>query len=302
MSLNVSLRQLRVFLAVAQQRSFSRAGDAIGLTQSAVSRAVRELEQELGVTLLDRTTREVVLTAEGRVLAGDVGRLIDELETTLLATRTRGEQGSGRVHVACAPTLSASLMPSVLAQAAARYPQIELVMHDLVQRLVLESARAGEVDFAVIVDPISTPDLALEAIMTDPFYLVCPADHRLAAQRAVRWRDLAGEALVLLDYSSGSRPLIDRALAEHAVACRVAQEVGHSTTVFRLLEAGIGVSIQPGLSMPLPSPRLVARPLLPGVTRSIMLARRQHRSLSPAAEVIWALIRTTAATLHTATD
>ncbi|MGC3962699.1 MAG: LysR family transcriptional regulator [Rhodocyclaceae bacterium] len=294
MTPNVSLRQLRVFLAVSEHASFSRAGEAIGLTQPAVSRAIRELESELGLTLLDRTTREVSLTAEGRALVGEVGRLIDELETALRQARTRSEARSGRVRVACAPTISASLMPATIAAAAQRYPQIELVLHDLVQRLVLESVRSGEVDFAVIVNPISASDLVVQTVMTDHFYLVCPNAHRLAKAARVKWTQLEGESLVLLDYNSGSRPLIDRALAQHGVQYRVAQEVGHSTTVFRLLEAGIGVSVQPGLSLPLPGDTLVARPLVPDVTRPIMLARRRNRSLSPAAQVMWDLVLDTA--------
>lgn len=295
--MNVTLRQLRVFLAVVRHGGFGRAGAEIGLTQSAVSRCLRELEAELGVRLVDRTTREVGTTPEGRVLAGELERLLAELDSVLLTARSRSAQRGGQVQVACAPTLSASLMPAVIADTGRHYPQVRLVLHDLAQRQVLEAVRDGEVDFAVIVDPIRHDELELETVMTDPFCLICPRSHRLASRPAAAWEALAGEQLVLLDHHSGSRPLIDRILAERKISCDVAQQVGHATTVFRLVEAGIGISVMPSLALPLPdNAGLVARALLPQVTRRIMLARRRNRSLSLAAEGVWNRVRIAART------
>lgn len=296
--MNVSLRQLRVFLAVAQHQSFSRAGAAIGLSQPAVSHALRELEAELGLKLLDRTTREVILTDAGQNLAGSLGRLLDELESSLVEVRQLGEERQGRVRVAASPTISANLMPDCIALANQRYPKLILTLRDQVQQLVLASVRSGEVDFGVIIDPISAEDLHCETILQEPFCLVCRADHRFAQQESVAWSQLHGEALVLLDYASGSRPLIDRALAQHQVSAHVAQELGHSTTVYRMVEAGIGISIVPILALPVPEAgKLVVKPLLPSVGRALMLVRRRNRSLSPRAEIVWALIREVAADL-----
>lgn len=180
--MNVSLRQLKVFLAVARAGSFSRAGDEIGLTQPAVSRCIRELEGELGLRLVDRTTREVTLTEVGQNLAGTLERVLDELETVLIETRGMGEQRRGRVRVASSPTLSASLMPECLSRCAARYPEITLILRDQVQAFALDSVRHGEVDLGVVVEPQSGDDLTLQPILTEPFSLVCRHDHPLAAQ------------------------------------------------------------------------------------------------------------------------
>ena len=252
---------------------------------------------ELGLRLLDRTTREVMLTAEGAGLVGELTRLLDELETTLRAVRNVGEQRRGRVRVASSPTLSANLMPFCVAGALSDYPQIELMVLDQVQKLTLASIRNGDVDFGVIVDPQQDDDLHTEAIMQDAFCLVCRNDHPLAGHHSVSWPQLDKQKLVLLDYSSGSRPLIDVALARHAVGASIVQELGHPTTVFRMLQTGIGVSVMPMLALPLPAnSNLVSRPLVPQVNRSIVLARRRQRSLSPAAEAMWQLVRQVAAT------
>lgn len=288
--MNVSLRQLKVFLAVAASRSFSRAGTAVGLTQPAVSRWVRDLEQELGVRLLDRTTREVELTEAGAKLAGALDRLIDELETVLQETHSAAEQHSGKVRVASAPTLSASLMPQCLSACARSYPGIRLLLRDQSQKLVLDSVRGGEVDFGLVVEPEQVEDLHTQKIMRDPFCLVCRAEHPLARRARVPWQSLQGERLVLLDYSSGSRRLIDLALEQRRVQVDIVQEVGHLSAAFRMVEEGIGLSIVPAQGLPFPQQGLVARPLTPQVYRDIMLVRRRNRSLSPAAEAVWRLI------------
>jgi len=160
---------------------------------------------------------------------------------------------------------------------------------------VLASVLSGEVDFGVVIDPSEREALHCETILTEPFCLACPPSHRLADKRQVRWTDLQGEALVLLDHDSGSRRLIDRALAEHGVACTVAQEVGHPTTIFRMLDAGLGISVIPTLALPPEGlARLAVRPLVPRVDREIMLVHRKHRALSPVAQAAWDLVKTAA--------
>ncbi|HWY23932.1 MAG TPA: LysR family transcriptional regulator [Nevskia sp.] len=291
--MNVSLRQMKLFLAVARERNFSRAGSRVGLSQPAVSRSIRELEEQLGLRLLDRTTREVALTEAGVKLSGALDRLIDELENVLLEARSAGEQHRGKVRVASAPTPSAALMPGYISASARRYPGITLTMRDQSQQLVLDSVRGGEVDFGVAIEPQQAEDLHVERIMSDSFRLVCRADHALARRARLPWTALDGAKLVLLDYSSGSRPLIDRALAERGVRCEVVQEVGHLSTAFRMIEAGIGISVVPALFLPAPQSGLVSLPLTPRVSRGIVLLRRRNRSLSPAAEAVWRLMAET---------
>jgi DNA-binding transcriptional LysR family regulator len=292
--MNISLQQLRVFQAVAAERNFSRAGDRVGLTQPAVSRAMTELENQLGLRLFDRTTREVAPTEAGRLLAGHLERLLDELDTALLDVQGLGRQRRGRVRVASSPTLAASLMPACIAQAEAL--GTEIVLLDRIQQDTLDSVRSGAVDFGVVVDPADPSGLFCEPILTEPFCLVCPADHPLATREQVRWSDLAGFPLVLLDQASGSRRLIDEAFARQQVTPHVVQQLGHPTTVFRMVESGIGVAVLPALALDAyRAPGLVARRLSPRIDRHIMLVHRQNRSLSPLAQQVWAQVAAMAA-------
>lgn len=297
--MNYSLKQLRVFVAIARHGSFSRAGEAIGLTQSAVSHSVKELEAEVGVRLLDRTTREVVLTDAGLRLANRVERLLDELQAALLDARSFGVQRSGTVRVATSQTISAHLMPQCIAAGEREYPEIRIMLRDQAQQQVLHSVRNAEVDFGIVVDPVQAVDLECEAVLHEPFLLLCRDDHPFAEQQEVRWSALNGCRLVLQDYASGSRPLIDSALRQQGVEAQVAQEIGHPATLFPMVAEGIGISIFPALALPLPEGgRLRVRRLVPEINRALMLVRRKNRSLTPAAEAIWQVARQQAALLQ----
>ncbi|PYA98855.1 LysR family transcriptional regulator, partial [Serratia marcescens] len=275
--MNYSLKQLRVFVAVARHGSFSRAGEAIGLTQSAVSHSVKELEAEAGVRLLDRTTREVVLTDAGLRLANRVERLLDELQAALLDARSFGVQRSGTVRVATSQTISAHLMPQCIAAGEREYPEIRIMLRDQAQQQVLHSVRNAEVDFGIVVDPVQAVDLECEAVLHEPFLLLCRDDHPFAAQQEVRWSALNGCRLVLQDYASGSRPLIDSALRQQGVEAQVVQEIGHPATLFPMVAEGIGISIFPALALPLPEGgRLRVRRLVPEINRALMLVRRKN--------------------------
>ncbi|MEM0705317.1 LysR family transcriptional regulator [Enterobacter cloacae] len=290
--MNYSLRQLRVFVTVAQARSFSRAGEIIGLSQSAVSHSVKELETQTGVKLLDRTTREVVLTEAGQQLATRLERLLDELNSTLRDVGRLGQQLSGTVRVAASQTISAHLIPQCIAESNHRYPDIDFVLHDRPQQWVLESIRQGDVDFGIVIDPGAVSDLECEVVLSEPFLLLCREDDPLASLPQVTWQALHGANLVLQDYASGSRPLIDAALAAQGVKATIVQEIGHPATLFPMVEAGIGISVLPALALPLPQgSRLTVKRFLPCIERQLMLVRRKNRSLSGAAHACWDVVR-----------
>lgn len=288
--MDISLRQLRSFLVVAKTRHFRLAAERLHLTQPAVSRHIADLEATLGVQLFDRNPRGAEPTAAGVRLQGSVTRVLDELDAVLAQARVEGEGLRGTVRIAAGPTPSAELIPDCLARCARTYPELRVLSRDRVQVEVMAAVLAGEVDFGVAIDPPPSAAFALETILRDPFVLVCRRDSALARLPRVPWRRLAGERLVLLDQTSGSRRLIDAALADFRVVAKVVQETGHTYTAFRMVEAGLGATVMPGLSAPL-SRQLVVRPLTPRVRRAITLVRRTQHALSPAAAHVWALLR-----------
>lgn len=178
--MNYSLRQLRIFITVAQAKSFSRAGDRIGLSQSAVSHSVKELERQTGVRLLDRTTREVVLTEAGQQLATRLERVLDELNSILRDAGRVGTQLTGTVRVAASQTISAHLIPQCIAQSNSLYPAIDFVLHDRPQQWVLESIRQEKWILASLSIPAQRWIYSVKPSYQSLFYC-CVA-------RIIRWR------------------------------------------------------------------------------------------------------------------
>lgn len=295
--MNVSLRQLRAFLAVAGHRHFRRAADALHLTQPAVSRLIADLEDELDVRLFDRSTREVVPTEAGRYLEQAVSRVLDELDGVLAHARAQADPLRGRVRIASVPTVSAGFVPACIARCATEHPSLEILLRDQSQAQVLDAIRGGEVDFGLTVEPATTEEFDAETILHDPFVLACRDDHPFVERASVPWKALADQSLILLDHASGSRRLIDAALAQRQVPAHVTLEVGHPHTAFRMVEAGLGVTITPALSLDALRPGLAVRPLTPPVHREVTLLRRRARSLSPPAQTVWDTFRDVALTL-----
>jgi DNA-binding transcriptional LysR family regulator len=287
--MNVGLRQLRAFLAVARRGSFTRAAEDVGLSQSAVSLSVRQLENELGLKLLDRTTRQVQLTTIGSTLVATGSRLIDELDATLRELRDIGEQHRGRVVMACVPAVARSLMPKCVVYCASKWPSISLSIDDSAASEVIRKVARGEAEFGIASGEIVSTELLVQPLMDDPFRLVCRRDDALAAKDSVRWTQLTGRRLVMLDNTSGSRQVIEAALSSTGTQVEVFLELAQPSSVLGMVETGVGIAIVPQLAAPRSDDTVLAtlRLVRPAVNRTILLLRRRDRSLSPAASAVW---------------
>ena len=204
--------------------------------------------------------------------------------------------GGGCALRPCPPWLPASCLPACIARCAAEHPSLEIILRDQNQADVLDAVRGGEVDFGLTVEPATVEEFDAETLMRDPFRVVCRHDHAMAAKPFVSWDALGDEALILLDHASGSRRLIDAAFAARDISMHVTLEVGHPHTAFRMVEAGLGVTVTPVLSLDAMRPGLIAIPLVPEVTREVTLLHRRARSLSPPAQTVWNLFRDMAVT------
>jgi DNA-binding transcriptional LysR family regulator len=289
--MNVSLHQLKVFIAVARERSFTRAAHEFDLTQSAVSRCVRELEEALDLKLFDRTTRQVELTTAGASLERRIARLLDEIDLTLHEERVTHDAHTGVVVVASNPVLSSSWIPSGVARCAAAFPDLIVSVQDQSQAAVLTSVERGEVDFGVVSDAQApqTDSLHAQVVFSAALRAAVPLDHPLAGHAVLHWRALSDLPLIMLNADAGSRAVVEAALRGHGVRPRSTQELGHVPAVLRMVELGLGVGVLPGdAHWPAASACLVARSLVPEVNLTTMLVRRRNRSLRPNAAAAWA--------------
>lgn len=284
----LALRELAAFVALAQQRSFTRAAADCHMSQPAFSALIRTLETTVGARLFDRTTRTVELTAEGRVLLESAPRLLHDAEQALADVRDHVARRRGRVAVAVLPSLAAGWLPPLLARYHAAFPGVVLDVADVLSEQCIARVRAGQADFALASTRSSTPELVTEDFCSDGFHVVCRTDHPLAAQPGpLGLADLAAHDIVQLARSSSVRQYLEAALYPQQL--RTVLELDQLSTVAGMVLAGLGLTVVPTLTLfHFAHPALVRRPLAaPGLQRQVFIVRRADRSLSLAAQALY---------------
>jgi DNA-binding transcriptional LysR family regulator len=282
---------LQAFVAVADLASFRKAADNVHLSQPALSRRVAKLESTLGVRLFDRTTRSVRLTAMGREFAVKARALLVDVES-LVAMGDAVATRAGEVTVACVPSAAYYFLPDLIQRYHERFPRMRVRIIDEAANAVLGAVVRGEADFGINFIGTQDPEVDFHPMVEEPFVAVCRLDHPLASKRSVTWAELGRYDYMTVSKSSGNRLLIDLALANAPERPRWFYETRHVSTLLGLAEAGLGVTAVPRLAMPPAGHAMLATvPLIePTITRTIGLIRRRGRSLSPAAQELYALI------------
>jgi LysR family carnitine catabolism transcriptional activator len=294
---DLSTRQLRAFLALAEQRNFTRAAQASHLSQPAFSALIRTLEDAVGTRLFDRDTRSVQLTPEGRLFEGSARRLLEDMGSAMGDLADHVERRKGRVRVAALPSLAAGWLPAVFAEFMQAWPGIRLDLDDALSDACIALVRSGQADFALAASGAGTgtggtadSDLRARKLCTDRFHLVCRADHPLARAPRLTVKKIAPYPFVQMARNSSVRQALDAAL--HPQRLNAMFEVEHLATVMGLVEAGLGISVVPALTLfHFQRDTLVTRPLpLPALTRTVYLVQRREGSLSVAAQTLHDLI------------
>ncbi len=287
---DLSARQLRAFVAVADLRNFTRAAQATHLSQPAFSALIRALEDAMGARLFDRTTRSVQLTAEGRLFEPSARRLLADMAKALEDLGDHVERRKGRVHIAALPSLAAGWLPELFAAFHARWPGVELGLSDLLSDACFDLVRGGQADFALASGGAAragdAAELRMRALFADNFHLVCRADHPLATEARLTLRKLAPWPFIHMARHSSVRQALEAAL--HPLAMNTLLEVEQLATVMGMVEAGLGISVVPTLTLyQFRRDTIAIRPMpIPKLTRRIYLVQRREGSLSAAAQAL----------------
>lgn len=284
--MNLTLRQLRAFAAVADTGSFTAAAVRLHLTQSALSVLVRELETEMGVRLFDRHTRRVALSAAGSEFQPAVQRMLADLATAVGGMADLRDKKRGVLRLAAPQLMACTLMPRVIAAYRARFPDVDVRLADTLPEHLLAGIGSSEVELAIGPDVDVDETLTRRPLFRDRHWLVCPPDHALAARRSVAWRDLASETFV-----APTRDFLRRALPEldmpsrEALSGKRCQSVSYITTALGMAQAGLGVTVCPGYAASMVRAHGLAMvPLVkPAFFRTVCVYSAAQRALSPAA-------------------
>ncbi|TWU30266.1 LysR family transcriptional regulator [Bythopirellula polymerisocia] len=239
------IKSLKIYCDIVERRSFSRAADDNGISQSNASQVVHQLEERLGAKLLDRSKRPFVLTPEGeRYFEGcrQIVRSYDELENEV---RTLRDASAGRLLVASIYSVGLAHMSLFIRHFSAKYPNAQVRLEYLHPDRVLEVVEQGEVDLGLVSYPEETRTMAAIPWRNESLVLVCHPKHRLAKEQSVNYADLSGEPLVAFEAGLRIRAEIDRLLMIHDVEPHIAFEFDNIETMKRAIEINEGISLLP---------------------------------------------------------
>lgn len=293
---DLASRELRCVVSLARYGSFVAAAADLGLSQPALTRAIMRIEKTLGVRLFTRSTRRVALTAAGREFVPVAERLLADLEIGIRDMRAHGTRQRGRLVVASLMSVAYGLLPEIVAAYRTRYRGVDLELREGVLSAVTEDVRSGLADFGIgdITNASVIPSgIEAEALTESGFRVVLQRDHPLAGKRVLRMADLREEAFIAMPFGAGMRRTIDGAAAGAGVAFDRTITVSQFATIFRLVQAGVGISIVPALALTSATYEgVVSRPLTePRLSLTLGLLRLRSRPASPAAEGFIELLR-----------
>jgi LysR family transcriptional regulator, low CO2-responsive transcriptional regulator len=239
----VTLRQLRTFKTVADLNSFSIAAQRLKLSQPSVSYQVKELEETLGLPLLDRLGKRVQLTEAGTALYGYARRMLDVLdEATVAIEELRGIR-RGTLRVGASTTVGIYLLPAALGAFKKLHPGLVISLEIGTRERVQEQVLRNELDLAVVGPALKDPELAIIPFLSDELVVVAPAGHALAGKRALTLKDLAGQPFIMREASSGSRLSLEKAARKAGAKLSVAMELGSNGAIKHAVESGLGLAV-----------------------------------------------------------
>jgi LysR family transcriptional regulator, carnitine catabolism transcriptional activator len=282
---DVGLKHLRAVNSVATYGSFTAAAADLGMTQSAVSRLVIQLERQLGVSLFLRSTRNVILTAPGREFTASTRRLIEDLDLQVDNARALGEQIRGRLIISCQLSITHNVVPEAVLRYRKAHPGVEVHLREGLGSEVHEDVRSGIADFGVGNVIGLGREVVADEVVQESCFAVLPTRHRLRNKSVLSLRELEDEPFVSLPTGAGLRRQIDGVAAANGIVLKHATVVEQFGTLFDFVAADLGIAIVPASALPRRRPQgvIIKKLASPPLVRRVGILRLKNRPLTPAA-------------------
>jgi DNA-binding transcriptional LysR family regulator len=285
----MELYQLEYFLEAARQRNFTRAAARLHLAQAALSEQIRKLEDELGTALFHRGRRESSLTAAGEMLRTHAESLLAQADGARRAVQELVGLRRGHLAIGAIPSVSACLLPSVVAEFRRRYPAIELSLIEGTSETIAEWVESGRVQIGIVQRPAAAGDFDETLLLHERFLLFLPRSHAFAKRRSISLKTFSAEPFVF--YKGRARDTALIACRAAGFEPRVACESGELETVRALVAAGLGVALLPALAARPPAGGCVTVRLSGvAVERTLVILTRQKQASAPAAAAFCSLL------------
>jgi DNA-binding transcriptional LysR family regulator len=291
--MKIDILGVQAFVAIADKGSFQNAADSLHVTQTAITQRLRKLEDFLGVTLVERTTRSIALSLIGRDFLPQARRLLEELGDALLEIRETGKAERGDVSIACVPTVGVQYLPRIMQEYSARYPNNRIKILDHASSAVADAVLRREAEFGINIAGAHHPELMTMPLLEDQYVLICHEDHPLAKRKRVAWKQLLPYPLIFAGQVSGNRALLDTALGANGLGLQSFYEVQRSSTAVGLVAERIAAAVVPRLAVQkgaYPNIRTIEL-VNPVVSRALVLVVRKTARLSPAAQALFDMIK-----------
>lgn len=241
----MELRNINTFLRVAELRSFSRAAQQLGYSQSAVSAQILQLENELGLPLFDRINKTVRLTAAGEEFSRYANAILRTAEEAVSALQ-KAPEARGTLRIGLANSLCSAFFPALLAKFHRLYPNVELVLRTCTTVEMLDLLDHNEIDLAYTLDePLTQPQVVHAFAILEPISFIAPVNHPLARKEAVSLPELAAQEFMLTEHGMSYRVALEQTLALHRLMIRPFLELGSVELLCQMVEQGMGLSFVP---------------------------------------------------------
>jgi DNA-binding transcriptional LysR family regulator len=241
--MSINLHLLRLFTAVVDHEGVVNASRALRLSQPAVSRAVRELERQLGVTLFERTSRRVKLTADGAIVYSHAKGVFAAERSVDEAVQALKGLSRGVLRIGASTTIATYVLPALIAEFSRLHPGIDLQLSAVHTRVIIGMLRRYELDVALAEAPVRDPAIEITPWRTDQMVMIAGADHRLAGRKLVTNADLEDELLLLREPESGTRDIVVRALDAAGISVRRTMSIDGTEVIKQVVAEGLGIAV-----------------------------------------------------------
>jgi len=291
------MRHIRAFLAVARLGNFTRAARELRLSQPAITIQIKQLEDWLCVKLFERNNRRVQLTQTGYELLIPLERVLIDVEAVARATRDLATLNSGHVTVGAIPSLAAKLLPQAIAKFTEGYPEISVLVKDVMAGSIGDLVKTGEVDFAIGSQLRDDQEIVTQHLLTEPICAFIPETHPLANRRVIELAELAEYRIIVAAKDTSIRSILDRALEQQRLALHILHETNHMSTAIAMVNANLGIGVLPQAAMTCGPCEHIRRVRIknPSLERRVGIISRAGRPFSKASEKLIEILQKEAA-------
>lgn len=247
----MDMSQLRSFIAVAEAGSYIKAADVLGIPQPTLSRQVRTLEIELRACLFHRHGRGVRLTDKGANFLEYARSIMHTIDAAMLSVRDNDSVYTGQLAIGLTPSIGRILIPTLVPLLKAQFPLASIRLTEGLSGALYEKVLLGQIDFALVLSPASSPHLSIEPLATEQLYLIGPASSN--SQEDIDLKDIVDLPLILPHSNQWTRPAVETAAAKLGLRLRIDLEIDSTASTTEIVSSGGGYSIMPGSLQKLPS-------------------------------------------------